>query len=141
MNCYRPIVRICQRIAYALLRKNTLLVYGPVIFRGKVYFKSCFRAPSENCTNKVTDFFIPLVSSSAKCNNMRDVMVSFNEKVSYCKTCSPASGYKKKMYKVISPEMQQYFDGHNIAYEIIPLPNLQCEQVFKNDKPQILSPR
>ena len=97
--------------------------------------------PSENCTNKVTDFFIPLVSSSAKCNNVRDVMVSLNEKVSYCKACSPASGYKKKMYKVISPEMQQYFDGHNIAYEIIPLHNLQCEQVFKNDKPQILSPR
>lgn len=98
-------------------------------------------APSEYCTNKVTDFFIPMVSSSAKCNNMREVMVSIDEKVSFCKTCSPASGYKKKMFKVISSELQQYYDGHNIAYEIIPSHNLQCEQVFKNDKPQILSPK
>jgi penicillin-binding protein 1C len=97
--------------------------------------------PADYCFNRVTDFFIPLISSSEVCNNMREVMISANEKTSYCKVCAPASGYKKKMFKVVSPEMQQYYEVNNIAYVKIPPHNPQCEQVFKNDKPQILSPK
>jgi len=97
--------------------------------------------PADYCTNRVTDFFIPMVSSSEICNNMREVMISANEKTSYCKVCAPATGHKKKMFKVVSPEMQQYYEENNIAYVKIPLHNPQCEQVFKNDKPQILSPK
>jgi len=97
--------------------------------------------PAAFCANKVSDFFIPMKSSSAICGNIREMMVSANEKISYCKTCAPASGYKKKMYKVISPELQEFYDGHNISYLKIPPHNPQCEQVFKNEKPQILSPK
>ncbi len=97
--------------------------------------------PADHCTNKVTDYFIPAISTSQACNNMREVMISPDGKISYCKTCSPPSGYKKKMYKIISAEMQEYFNSHDIAYEKIPPHNPQCEQVFKDEKPQILSPR
>ena len=45
------------------------------------------------------------------------------------------------MYKVISPELQEFYDGHDISYLKIPPHNPQCEQVFKNEKPQILSPK
>ena len=68
-------------------------------------------------------------------------MISPDGKISYCKTCSPPSGYKKKMYKIISAEMQEYFNSHDIAYVNVPPHNPQCEQVFKDEKPQILSPR
>jgi penicillin-binding protein 1C len=98
-------------------------------------------SPSEFCTDKVTDYFIPAVSSPEKCNNMREVMISANEKISYCKVCAPATGFKKRMFKVVLPEMQQYYDANKIAYERIPPHNPQCEQLFKNDKPQILSPK
>jgi penicillin-binding protein 1C len=97
--------------------------------------------PSEFCTSKVTDYFIPMVSSTNKCNNMREELVSSDEKVSYCKTCAPLSGYKKKLYKIISPEMQAYFDNNDIAYEKIPAHNPACEQLFRNEKPQIISPK
>jgi penicillin-binding protein 1C len=97
--------------------------------------------PAEFCTDKVTDFFIPMISSSEKCNNMQEVTISADEKMSYCKVCAPATGYKKKMFKVVSPEMQQYYNANKIAYVKIPPHNLQCEHVFKNDKPQIISPR
>ena len=99
------------------------------------------QVPGDNCPNLVTDYFIPLVSSSLPCNNRQTVMVSPDEKISYCKACAPASGYKKKLYKIISPDMQSYFDQQRIAYEKIPLHNPQCEIVFRDEEPAILSPR
>jgi penicillin-binding protein 1C len=96
---------------------------------------------AEFCTNKVTDFFIPMVSSPEICNNMREVMISADEKISYCKVCAPRAGYKKKLFKVVSPDLQHYYDANKIAYVRIPPHNTQCEQVFKNEKPQIISPK
>ena len=76
------------------------------------------------------------------CTTRRDVDgISVNEKLSYCKICAPVAGYKKKMFKVVSPEMQQYYETNQIAYVKIPPHNPACEQVFRNDKPQILSPK
>jgi penicillin-binding protein 1C len=98
-------------------------------------------SPSDFCSDKVTDFFIPMISSAEKCNNMREVIISANEKISYCRVCAPVTGYKKKMFKVVTPEMQQYYDQNKIAYVKIPPHNPGCEQVFKNERPQIVSPK
>ncbi len=68
-------------------------------------------------------------------------MISADEKISYCKVCAPRAGYKKKLFKVVSPDLQQYYDANKIAYVRIPPHNTQCEQVFKNEKPQIISPK
>lgn len=96
--------------------------------------------PSENCGDKITDYFIPSVSPTAQCGNMQEVMVSVDNSISYCKACAPETGYRKKMFRIVSPEMQLYFDEHGIAYQRIPPHNPGCEQVFKNGKPQIISP-
>ena len=37
--------------------------------------------------------------------------------------------------------MQAYYDARDIAYEKIPAHNPACEQVFRNEKPQIISPK
>ena len=97
-------------------------------------------APSDYCQNLVSDYSIPLISSTEKCNNMQEVMVSPDEKISYCKNCAPANGYKKKMYKLISPEMQAYFNENNIAYQKIPQHNPNCEKVFRENGPIITFP-
>ena len=68
-------------------------------------------------------------------------MVSPDEKLSYCKICMPQAGYKKKWYKTISAEMQQYYDEHRIAYEKIPVHNPNCEKIFVGGAPAITSPR
>jgi penicillin-binding protein 1C len=96
--------------------------------------------PADPCTNLVTDYFIPLVSPSRKCDNMQEVFVSADEKISYCRNCLPESGYKKKLYKVIAPEMKDYFDEHKIAYQVIPPHNPNCEKVFKEGAPLVISP-
>ncbi|HET9057280.1 MAG TPA: penicillin-binding protein 1C [Chitinophagaceae bacterium] len=94
----------------------------------------------EYCTHAVTDYFIPLVSSSMVCNDTREVLVSPDEKISYCHYCAPETGYKKKLFKIIAPDLQNYFKENGIAFEMIPLHNPNCEKIFKEGAPVITSP-
>jgi penicillin-binding protein 1C len=96
--------------------------------------------PADFCSHLVTDYFIPLVSPTRKCDNMQEVFVSPDEKMSYCRVCLPGSGYKKKLYKVIPPEMREYYDANKIAYTPIPPHNPMCEKVFLEGGPVVISP-
>ncbi len=96
--------------------------------------------PGEHCTNLISDYFIPLTSSTQPCNNMQEVIISADEKISYCKTCMPETGYKKKMFKIISSDMQAWMTEHKIAYEKIPPHNTDCEKIFREGAPVIVSP-
>jgi penicillin-binding protein 1C len=96
--------------------------------------------PADNCAHLVTDYFIPLVSPARKCDNMEEVFVSPDEKMSYCRNCLPAAGYKKKWYKVVPPEMKEYYDVNRIAYTLIPPHNPNCEKVFRDGGPVVVSP-
>jgi penicillin-binding protein 1C len=97
--------------------------------------------PADHCTNTVSDYFIPLVSSTQTCNNMQEVVLSADEKIAYCKTCMPAAGYKKKWYKTVTPDMQHYFEERHIAYQAIPPHYPGCERLFKDGAPAITSPK
>jgi penicillin-binding protein 1C len=96
--------------------------------------------PDVHCTNLLTDYFLTMVSPARKCDNMQELAISADEKISYCKSCMPENGYKKKWFKMITPEMQQYFEENRIAYEKIPPHNPRCEKVFKEGAPVITSP-
>src|SRR5215212_4936129 len=93
--------------------------------------------PADHCTNIVSDYFIPLISPTTRCNNIQEIMVSEDEKISYCTTCAPETGYKKKSYKLIGPDMQSYFSEKNIAYQQIPPHNPGCEKIFREGVPVI----
>ncbi|HEY0677466.1 MAG TPA: penicillin-binding transpeptidase domain-containing protein, partial [Chitinophagaceae bacterium] len=96
--------------------------------------------PADHCTNIITDHFIPLISSNTVCNNIQEVMVSEDEKHSYCKTCAPDVGYKKKNYKLIGADMQSWYSEKNIAYLQIPRHNPDCEKIFREGIPVITFP-
>lgn len=96
--------------------------------------------PADHCTNLIMDYYIPLISTTAKCNNIQEVYISADEKISYCKNCAPAAGYKKKFYKTAEPEMQLWFEENRIAYQKIPAHNPECETIFKGNAPSITSP-
>lgn len=96
--------------------------------------------PAERCEHLVTDYFIPLISPSRKCDNMQEIFVSANEKISYCRSCLPAAGYKKKWYKVVPPEMKEYYESNRIVYQEIPPHNPDCEKVFREGGPVVTSP-
>lgn len=96
--------------------------------------------PNDYCRNTIMDYYIPMLSPNLVCDNMREVAISPDEKISYCKNCQPANGYKKKMYKVVPPEMQSYFEENRIAYEKMPLHNPECDRVFVEGAPTISFP-
>lgn len=96
--------------------------------------------PSEHCTNLVTDYFIPLISSTKPCNNYQEIMVSADEKISYCRSCVPQTGYKKKLYKIVEPDMQSWYNDNSITYQKIPTHNPDCELIFKGNAPYITFP-
>jgi len=96
--------------------------------------------PADHCTHLVMDYFIPLISSTRQCSNIQELMVSADEKISYCRNCVPASGYKKKICKIIEPEMQAWFEENKIAYTKVPPHNPECEMIFKGNAPSITSP-
>ncbi|HLP20261.1 MAG TPA: hypothetical protein VK174_08170, partial [Chitinophagales bacterium] len=99
------------------------------------------KLPEEHCHNTVMDYFIPLISNSTRCDNMREIPVSADGKLSYCKNCLPENGYKKKLCKVVPPEMQAYYDENRIAYERIPAHNPACDKIFTEGAPVIRSPK
>jgi penicillin-binding protein 1C len=96
--------------------------------------------PADHCTSLVTGYFIPLISSSKQCSNRQEIMISPDEKISYCKACAPAAGYKKKWYKVTEPDMQAWFEEHQVTYQKIPAHNPGCELIFKGAAPAISFP-
>ncbi len=96
--------------------------------------------PGPNCTNLISDYFIPLVSSTKVCGHLQEVKVSPDSSVSYCEACAPQTVFIKKLYKVFDPELQDYFRANGTPYQIIPPHNPQCERIFKGEGPNITFP-
>lgn len=96
--------------------------------------------PAAHCSHIITDYFIPLISSTRSCDNQQEIMISPDEKISYCKSCAPQTGYKKKWFKIIEPDMQAWYNENNIAYQKIPAHNPDCELIFKGNAPMIIFP-
>lgn len=96
--------------------------------------------PGDLCENHIMDFFIPGISTPAKCEHLKYVFVSPDEKISYCMQCLPSSGYKKKVYPNIPPELLAFYRRQRIAYSAIPDHNYSCNRVFTENAPMITSP-
>ncbi len=97
--------------------------------------------PGPDCSNAVLDYFIPLVSSTALCRHLQEVILSAGETVSYCTACAPQHGVLKKLYKTTAPELQDWYRSNHIAYQTVPPHNPDCERVFGGDGPAIVSPQ
>ena len=96
--------------------------------------------PAAHCSNLVLDYFIPGISGTQTCYNLEEIAISENEKISYCKSCQPVNGFKRKTYKLLAPELQNWMQTNGIAFEPIPAHNPTCEKIFTNAAPQIKFP-
>ena len=96
--------------------------------------------PADHCTQIVTDYFIPLISTTITCNHLREIEVSENEDIAFCKSCIPAAGYKKKWYRNISAEMERHYYQNNLVFKKMPAHNPLCEKIFRDGSPLIVSP-
>ncbi|HEU4634050.1 MAG TPA: penicillin-binding protein 1C, partial [Flavisolibacter sp.] len=96
--------------------------------------------PGADCANLVSDYFIPFISTTTTCRHLQEIKIAADSSVSYCESCAPATGYRKKLYRVISPEMSAYFESNGMKYEKMPPHNPGCEKIFKGGGPAITSP-
>ena len=98
------------------------------------------KVPSAHCDNIIMDYFLPGISSQEECSHVREIMVSADERFSYCISCAPATGYKKKIFPQLVPELQHFLSESKRAMVFIPPHNPACERIFSEGAPQIVSP-
>jgi penicillin-binding protein 1C len=96
--------------------------------------------PGPWCSNLVLDDQLPLISSTISCTHLREVLVSPDSSISYCPACAPASGYIRKRYRAVPPEMQDFYAARNQPYAHIPPHNPACERPEGGEGPLISSP-
>ncbi|MFM2138502.1 MAG: hypothetical protein RJA57_809 [Bacteroidota bacterium] len=97
--------------------------------------------PAPQCTQIITDLFIPLVSPTKRCENRQEIAISITGDRSYCRSCQPASGFRRKVYRLIEPEMQSWYEENRIGWDKVPPHDPDCEAVFRGSAPVIQSPR
>lgn len=95
--------------------------------------------PNDFCGNLIMDAYIPGISPSNKCQHMKKVFLSADRKLSYCRSCLPAAGYRKELMPKLSPEIISFYEEYNIPYVKIPPHNPKCSRVFVEDAPVITS--
>jgi len=95
--------------------------------------------PNDFCQNQVSEYYLPRISSNAKCQHLKEVAVSADEQISYCTDCLPSTGYKKKLYPNLPPEMLALYTAQNQAFERIPEHNPSCSRAVGGTAPTITS--
>lgn len=96
--------------------------------------------PNTFCTNQIIDIYLPGISSNRKCQHMKTIFVSHDDKNSYCTSCLPTTGYKKVLFPNYPAELISYFKTHGIGYNTIPEHYPLCRRIFHEDAPVITSP-
>lgn len=98
--------------------------------------------PNHFCKHQVIDHYIPLISSMKKCDHLKEIWVSEDESMSYCLSCLPNQGIKKKYFPNLSPEIAAFYNAQGLAYEKIPPHNPQCTRPYElsEEAPLITSP-
>ncbi|HVZ96964.1 MAG TPA: penicillin-binding protein 1C [Chitinophagaceae bacterium] len=97
------------------------------------------KVPNDFCMDQVMDYYIPGVSANEKCDHLKQVWISGDEKYSYCTSCLPPAGYKTKFFENISPELASFYKSRHIAFEKIPPHNPACTREFSGRAPIITS--
>lgn len=96
--------------------------------------------PNHFCENQVLDDYIPNISSTKKCEHLKEVMVSHDDQFSYCTACVPSSGYKQQLFPNYNAEYLSYLNMEQIGYKKIPEHYPSCTRVFHHHQPKIVSP-
>jgi penicillin-binding protein 1C len=91
--------------------------------------------PAETCQNQVSDYYIPRVSPSKRCECQREIMISSDERFAYCPDCLPRAGYKRKLYPNLPPDIVALYTAQGRAFERIPEHNPLCERALHRGAP------
>jgi len=96
--------------------------------------------PDEQCNDRITDYYLPAVSSTKKCTHSREILVSADGAFSYCMSCVPENGYKKIIVDNLPSAISAFYQSNNIEFRKSPPHNPACTQLFSEQPPKIVSP-
>jgi penicillin-binding protein 1C len=96
--------------------------------------------PGPHCSNLVLDDYLPLISSTLPCTHLQEVSVSPDSSIAYCSACVPATGFMRKLYRVVPPELQDFYAARNQPYAKLPPHNPDCERPGSGSGPSITAP-
>jgi penicillin-binding protein 1C len=96
--------------------------------------------PADFCSNQVMDYYLPGISTMQKCTHEKEVFVSADESISYCRNCLPENGYKKKLLPNLKPELLSFYEAENIPYGKMPPHNPSCSRIYAENAPSITAP-
>ncbi|MBT3799807.1 MAG: penicillin-binding protein 1C [Bacteroidetes bacterium] len=95
--------------------------------------------PNEFCDDQVIDYYLPGISNNSKCMHQIEVFTDANEDFSFCRSCKPKAGYKKKIYPNYASDLLSFYEDEEIPYEKIPTHNPRCERIYHDNAPAIIS--
>lgn len=96
--------------------------------------------PNSFCNHQIIDYAIMGISPSRKCQHLKWVFTNRKETLSYCSQCLPDTGFQRKLYPNLSPELIAYNESMQIPYVKIPSHNPYCTRIFQAGAPTITSP-
>jgi penicillin-binding protein 1C len=98
--------------------------------------------PGENCPHQLIDYFLPGTSTSRRCQHQKEVLLSADGLLAYCRACAPATGYRRELYPNLLPEVLAFKEAQGIPYRRLPPHNPGCQLVRGGPEraPSITSP-
>ena len=86
--------------------------------------------PGDSCLNPVTDYQIMGVSRHRPCQHRKAVFTNIAGTITYCPHCQPDSGWVRRSYPTLAPEVVSFYQSRHIPFEPVPPHNPACERVF-----------
>ncbi|MBK9453376.1 MAG: penicillin-binding protein 1C [Bacteroidetes bacterium] len=96
--------------------------------------------PAHTCTQLTKDLTIQGVTTSATCQRDREIFTNPEGTLQYCTACLPASGYQKRRFSNLNPELTLWMVRSSLDFQRPPAHNPECEGVFHVGGPEIHSP-
>ncbi|MEL7534833.1 MAG: penicillin-binding transpeptidase domain-containing protein, partial [Bacteroidota bacterium] len=97
--------------------------------------------PEKWCHNTILDMALPGISPYQYCSHMRTIPILPDSSMAFCTDCMPDTGYINVPFPNYPPELLQHYQKQHIAYTQPPPHNPDCERIFSEGGPIIISPQ
>ncbi|TPG72373.1 penicillin-binding protein 1C [Hymenobacter nivis] len=85
--------------------------------------------PGEHCAHQILDYYLPGQSSARRCEHVKEVFVSADGALSYCRACVPPGGYRRQLFANPLPEVLAYRAAQGLPAPRLPPHNPACRLV------------
>jgi penicillin-binding protein 1C len=89
--------------------------------------------PGEHCPNQLIDYYLPGVSTARHCEHQKEVLVSGDGAISYCRACVPATGFRRQLFPNPLPEVLAFREAQGLPSSRLPPHNPACQLVRGTD--------